>query len=267
MFLFIVLSIIKNSNKLAEHTSSENLKPPFIELESIDSTNNYAFMAIREGLAVSGYSVFAHAQYDGKGQRGKQWHTTAGEAIHLSMVFKPALSVYEGFSFQAFIASAIIGYLQKKCTELVLVKWPNDIFIGEKKLGGILIENLIVGKQWKWSVVGIGLNINQRTFPMELPNATSLFKSTGTTHPPAEMAKELAATIYEKHIALTPENAKLHLAHYLNCLYKKNENATFKKGSRTFTARIKTVTSRGELVLQIGSLEESFKHGEIEWVL
>jgi BirA family biotin operon repressor/biotin-[acetyl-CoA-carboxylase] ligase len=144
------------------------LGTPFIELQSVDSTNNYALAQIHANMAQPGTCYFAHEQTSGKGQRGKSWATERGTNIILSIVLKPDFSQpFQQFQLSACAAVAARQFFSQYDGDSLKIKWPNDIYWQDRKLGGILIENIIRsqgpgGGTWDWSVVGIGLNINQQ---------------------------------------------------------------------------------------------------------
>jgi BirA family biotin operon repressor/biotin-[acetyl-CoA-carboxylase] ligase len=253
----------------------------FIELSSIDSTNNYAFEQIHANVAHPGTCYFAHEQTHGKGQRSKSWISEKGANIILSIVLKPFfLQPFQQFHLSACIATAAYQFLTNYAPEYLTIKWPNDLYWQNKKLGGILIENIIGGmnhdkkkqretdqsSNWKWAVVGIGININQTKFPCELKNAVSLKQITGKDFNVIQLAKDLCGTIdlfYKRLMSGKPgSNLKL----YNQLLYKKNEPVNFKKGNRNFVAIIKSVNENGQLIIQ-HSIEEKIDFGQIEWVV
>ncbi|HXL72345.1 MAG TPA: biotin--[acetyl-CoA-carboxylase] ligase, partial [bacterium] len=139
----------------------------FIELGSVDSTNNYAMARAAAGLADHGTLYFAHEQWAGKGSRGRTWTSKPGENIILSAVLEPVALV----SSQAFALSACVAlachdlFSQYAGAEATRIKWPNDLYWGDRKAGGILIENNFRGDRWAFAIAGIGININQTEFP------------------------------------------------------------------------------------------------------
>ena len=259
---------------------------PFIELQSVDSTNNYARSLLHEGMAEHGLTVFAHDQFAGKAQRGKAWSTEKDTNIVLSIVVNALpLQLSKQFELSACIAVAVYKFFVKYAGENIKIKWPNDLYCLDRKAGGILIENIVIGntdnprpmvdgseqsmtgnqQSWRWAIVGIGININQTNFSSGLLNPISLKQITGQHFDIIDLAKELCGIInvcFEKLIAKGFNDI---YAQYLTHLYKKNETVRLKKGSRVFEAIIKTVSLSGQLIVQHG-IEETFEFGEIEWV-
>ena len=253
---------------------------PFIELQSIDSTNNYALAQIHANLAQPGTCYFAHEQTAGKGQRGKSWAAEKGANIIISVVLKPFfLQPFQQFYLSACVAVATHQFLNKYAIEAVRIKWPNDLYWQDKKLGGILIENIIGemtdgrwqmkekerGSNWKWAIIGIGLNINQTNFPPDLKNPVSLKQLCGQNFNTIQLAKELCQIIDHFYNQLMNNGPDSIFNIYNHVLYKKNEVVKFKKGNRNFEAIVKSVNETGQLAVQ-HAIEEKFNFGELEWV-
>jgi BirA family biotin operon repressor/biotin-[acetyl-CoA-carboxylase] ligase len=239
---------------------------PFIELLQVKSTNNYATGLIHAGMAQHGVAVFAHHQTAGKGQRNKQWQGEANKNIALSIIIKPAcLTLSQSFLFSMAVAVATHRFLLNYIGEETKIKWPNDIYWQDRKAAGILIENIVQGEDWKWSVTGIGININQTIFDNSKFKAVSLKQITGKEFKPILLAKELCGFLERSFTELQNSPTDI-LIRYKKNLYKLNEAILLKKGSRTFTAFVKEVTTSGQLVVQ-SAIEEVFDVGEVEWVL
>ncbi|MEP7373618.1 MAG: biotin--[acetyl-CoA-carboxylase] ligase [Chitinophagaceae bacterium] len=261
-----------------------SLGMPFIELESVDSTNNYAFKQIHAGLAHHGTAYFTREQVAGKGQRGKTWLAAKGSSLILSIVIDPGpLLLTQQFQLSACVAVSVCEFFSRYAGDLTRIKWPNDLYWQDRKAGGVLIENIVgskkseVGSQiqdansptsakWLWAVIGIGININQDFFTEELRNPVSLKQIAGTNFSPVEMAKELCLMLDNNFNYLTTSGFEAIYSSYLSFLYKKNELVKLKKGSRVFEATIKNVSSGGKLIVQ-HAMEEEFDFGEIEWVI
>jgi len=249
-----------------------SLGTPFIELQSVDSTNNYALAQIHAKLAQPGTCYFAHEQTSGKGQRGKSWATERGMNVIISIVLKPDfLQPIQQFQLSTCVAVATHQFLDKYDGSSLKIKWPNDIYWQDRKLGGVLIENIVrtrgpAGGRWDWAVVGIGININQESFAADLKNPVSLKQVTGKTFDQIELAKKLCASISHFYKKLMHKESDAILGRYNRLLYKKDEMVKLKKGNRIFSGVIKRVTQTGQLVVQ-HSVEEQFDFGEIEWLI
>jgi BirA family biotin operon repressor/biotin-[acetyl-CoA-carboxylase] ligase len=234
-------------------------------LPVVDSTNNYAMARLRAGLASQGDAFFALEQTTGKGQRGKGWQTEPGTNIILSVVAEPqGLQVLQQFRLSAAVALGCYDFFSSMAGTDTKIKWPNDIYWGDRKAGGILIENLISGNLWQFAIIGIGININQVAFPAHLPNPVSLKQITGKNNDVIELAKQLCACLQQR-IAQC-QQPELLLQDYNAVLYKRNQTVRLKKNSRVFDAVIKEVNAEGQLVVTTG-IEEQFDFGEVEWTI
>jgi len=248
---------------LQDKTGSE-IGNIFTELQSVDSSNNYAMAKVHDGKAFHGNVFFAHEQTAGKGQRGKKWITNTSENIMMSIVLQPEkLSINEQFLLSACIALGCYDLLNYYFPENIFIKWPNDLYIGDRKAGGILIENIISGESWKHAIVGMGININQTEFDKNLPNPTSLKLSTGKNFDVIAMAKQLCAFLDKIYNELIAGDSEKLITEYNSHLYKQGEKVKLKKGAQVFETTIKEVNSHGNLITT-DVMERSFEFGEVE---
>lgn len=246
----------------------QNLKigTPFIELQQVDSTNNYATGLIHAGMAQSGTVVLAHEQIKGRGQRNKQWLTKGAGNITMSVLIKPwSLGLEKMFLFSMAVANAVHRFFNNYAREEVTIKWPNDLYWRDRKAGGILIENVIQNGEWKFAVIGIGININQTDFGEVSTRAVSLKQITGKDYDVVTLAREIGAAL-EKSFELLLHNEQAVVDYYHQYLFKRDQEVRLKKDNRVFSTLIKGVNSSGELITNNG-IEESFGVGEIEWVI
>jgi BirA family biotin operon repressor/biotin-[acetyl-CoA-carboxylase] ligase len=245
---------------------SQGIGHPFIELKSVDSTNNYAMAQVHAGLAFHGAAFFAHKQTAGKGQRGNLWLSSPGENILLSIVLEPSfLQIANPFMLSAAIALASHDLFNTYCRGELFIKWPNDIYWRDRKAGGILIESIIRSKDWLFSIAGIGLNINQTHFPTPLANPVSLRQITGRSFALPDLAKELCACIEKRFQELKSDGPDLLLAQYNEVLYQRQARVKLKKDNFVFETTILGVDRDGRL-LTADDIERSFAFGELEWV-
>jgi len=238
----------------------------FIELHTVDSTNNYAMGLVHAGMAQHGTAVFAHEQTKGRGQRSKQWLSEANANIALSVILEPqAWSTSQLFVLSKTVATAASNFFNSYATGHVSIKWPNDIYWRDRKAGGILIENVIQGGEWKYAVAGIGFNINQTDFEGLENKAVSLRQITGSKFEPLALAKELCIYVDMQFNKLLQSADEISDEYHQN-LYMLGKKVRFKKGARLFEAVVKDVTDLGELVVE-HAVEERFEVGEVEWVI
>ncbi len=231
-----------------------------IELESVDSTNNYAMALIHEGMASDGLAILARNQWAGKGQRGKVWLSEPGQNLILSLIIEPgSLILSQQFLFSAAVSLGVLDLFQDFESNYWHIKWPNDIYWNDRKAAGILIESVIQGKNWPFAIAGIGMNLNQESFPKEIPNAISLKQITGLNYDPVAVTKKLVPAIQNRIIRLRNEPSDI-LNEFNQILYKRNESIVIKKGNELISANLIGVKDTGELLTDIGS----FAVGEIE---
>ena len=238
---------------------------PFIELHRVDSTNNYAMGLVHAGMAQHGIAVFSHHQTKGRGQYNKDWISEAQSNIAISVVLEPPLSTSQIFFVSKMVATAVLRFLSRYAIGNTSIKWPNDIYWCDRKAGGILIENVIQGAEWKYSVVGIGININQTDFGDLKNKAVSLKQITGNNFDPVSLAKEICDILDTQFDQLTLDPNAV-IKEYRSNLYKLGEKIKLKKGNRIFEAIMKDVTDTGQLIVQ-HAVDERFDVGEVEWML
>ena len=239
----------------------------FYLLDSVDSTNNYAMANVHAGLATHGMAWFANEQTQGKGQRGKGWNAEPGQNIILSIVIKPPpIFRAQPFFLSSLVAIACAEFLQKNCAQTISIKWPNDLYWRDRKAGGILIENNFSGDQWKWAVIGIGINVNQTQFSPDLKNPVSIQEIAGKELDPELLTRQLHQIILDKVNSADDEAIKLLLPAYNARLFKQGQQVRLKQGSAVFTTTIKAVNEAGQLITY-DTMERTFDHGMVEWLM
>jgi len=166
-----------------------------IELQSATSTNSY-LSGIADNVS-HGTVVVTHEQTAGRGQRGNSWEAAPGKNITMSVLLRPKhITPARQFEISQAVSVAIVSFLRRYIPgETVAVKWPNDIYVGDKKICGILIENSLAGSQLEYSIVGIGLNVNQERFLSDAPNPCSITNFTGRRYDLPSMARNLTEEI------------------------------------------------------------------------
>lgn len=236
-------------------------------LDSVGSTNNYAMAELHAGMASHGMAWLAKEQNAGKGQRGKKWLTRPGENITMSIVVEPpAFLSSQSFLFNMVISNACFEFLNHYCQNDVKIKWPNDLYIRDRKAGGILIENIYRGSLWKWAVVGIGVNINQTDFPDQAGNATSLKLAAGSDFDTIALAKELYQAVLHAVVGIKRSTLPEIVSTYNQYLYMLDEKVRLRKENIVFDTTVRGVNEHGQLCTEDG-ISRQFNFGEIEWIL
>ncbi len=236
-------------------------------LDTVDSTNNYAMAKVHAGMASHGMVWFTHEQTAGKGQRGKSWEIEPGKNIAMSLVLQlEELNAKQQFHLSAAVALACFEFFSGYAGEDTKIKWPNDLFWCDRKAGGVLIENIFHGKEWRWAIAGIGININQTSFDSSIKNPVSLKQITGKEFDTIALAKELYTLLMEKISGLNAGSSEKILEDYNKHIYKLNKNVVLKKDDVNFETVIKGVSSQG-MLLTVDATDRQFDFGEVEWVL
>lgn len=231
-----------------------------IELEEIDSTNDYAMQLSSAGLADHGTVVIAEHQTKGKGQQGNNWQSKPKKNMLFSIILNTTKEDLQSqFLLNASFCCAITNLLTDEFgIKDTCIKWPNDIFIGKNKIAGILIENVIRGQQWVNAIVGIGLNVNQTTFHDTI-RATSLINETGNVQKINDLRKIIFKCLNRAYQTYLINRVSI-LANYNAQLYGIDENIQFIKDNLEKTDVLKGAGEQG--LLQIGN--QHYRHGEIK---
>ena len=209
----------------------------------------------------------AESQYAGRGQQQNRWHSEDGKNLTFSLLLKPVfLPVTQQFDLTRAISLGIINALEPYLGDQLKIKWPNDLYYADGKLGGILIENLVQGNQIKNSVIGIGLNINQEGFPLEVPNAVSLKQILHRHYDLRLLLSEICQNIEVAYLNLKAGRFELVRKAYLERLYWLNEDKIFKASGQIFKGTIENVKDNGLLIVNNGAETSEYNQKEIEFL-
>lgn len=233
-----------------------HLPPPVIWYASVESTNTCLLRKFEAevGSANTGTNapfwsaaMASQTQTAGRGQRQKSWQDVPGESLLLSVAAPPAHAL-EGQSLFSFgIALTVAETLEKQGPGLEIeLKWPNDIFAGGKKMGGILIENVLRGMHWQLAVVGLGLNLLQPSFPVALPEAVSVLQLTGQRYAPKDLAQVLSDAVF--HFLVSPPETGI-LERYNARLFRQGALQHFSTAGKTWTGKVIEAGADGRLLV------------------
>jgi BirA family biotin operon repressor/biotin-[acetyl-CoA-carboxylase] ligase len=224
-----------------------------IKLQEATSTNTVA--ANMGGTAVHGTVVWALTQSAGRGQRGNTWEAEPGKNLTFSLVLRPgAISAAHQFELSMLVSVAIVRVLERHLKRKVLIKWPNDIYVDNMKICGILIENALSGAAIDRSIIGVGINVNQTAFCSDAPNPVSMAQLTGKTYSLDALIEEFNAEIidYVDGYSENQEPAELS-ALYADLLWRNDRQYYPWLDAKTGTpikAAIKSVDTTGMLTLE-----------------
>jgi BirA family biotin operon repressor/biotin-[acetyl-CoA-carboxylase] ligase len=239
-----------------------------VTLKEVDSTNTFLKNVLANNEPVpEGTVIMAESQVAGRGQQQNKWYSSVNESLAFSILLNPAfLPVNQQFLLTCAIGLGIYDALFPLVGQQLKIKWPNDIYISNSKLGGILIENQVQGSTMRNSVVGIGLNINQQQFPDWLPNAVSLRQILQTDYDLKALLLEICRHIEHWYIKLKHgETSQINEA-YLQTLYWLNTPGRFKAEDVIFDGVITGVSPTGQLQVKQNQMLKTFNLKEIEFL-
>ena len=218
---------------------------------------------------VEGDIILAQCQTAGRGQRGHTWESRKGENLTFSLLLEPLfLSPSEQFLISECVALGVCDALMHYGIE-AQIKWTNDIYIGDRKLAGILIEHKLQGSALARTVAGIGLNVNQKAFSGDLPNPISMAQATGREFDREEVLQTVTTSLMARYEQLREGGAKDLQADYHQRLYRLGQEHCYAlpDGSR-FRGIIRGVEPTGALRIENERGELlSFLFKEVEFVI
>lgn len=231
-----------------------------VELDSSESTNNYALNLLRKKQPFEGTIVRTFCQTLGRGQRQKQWESEDFSNLTFSLIYYPVfLSVSKQFQLSKAIALGVADFVKSTAKiEDVKIKWPNDIYVGNKKIAGILIENTVSGNKISSAVIGIGLNVNQTTFRQEIPNPVSLKMIAGKELDLENCFQKLCVSLEARYMQLKAGKENVINEHYHKALYGLNEEREFIIDNKNMIAEIIGVDDLGRLKLEANGIVTAY---------
>ena len=226
-----------------------------LEYGTLDSANSYALTLLAGPAKVpEGTVIMASEQRAGRGQAFTRWESEPGQNLLVSFIFYPQfIDPSKIFLLSQTISLGVMETLKEILGEDIRIKWPNDIYFGDRKICGLLIENSIRALHINHSVVGIGLNVNQELFPATLPNPVSIRNILGHPVDKMDVFHLLCNHLEKRYLQLKAGQAKEIKSDYLAALYRFNEMHTFEYGEQKFRAKIVDVGDDGKLVLEYGN--------------
>lgn len=198
---------------------------------------------------IEGTVIKTSNQFQGKGQMGNSWFSEPDKNLALSVVLKPrGLNGENIYLLNMALALATSEFVAMYCSGSK-VKWPNDIYVQNDKVGGLLIENTWKGRALQYAIVGLGINVNQERFPADIPNPTSLFLQTGQQVDLDEAYEKLLWQIEQWYLRFK-DNPKKIKEQYLAQLLYFEEPRTFTVEEKSLQGRIVDVSEAGKLVVE-----------------
>jgi len=224
----------------------------FLHFPTLASTNSHAAELLAKTKPAEGTVISTAHQYAGRGQIGSSWESAAGVNSTFSAILYPDfVAVRQQFVLNQMVALAVRDAIAPLLAAPVLVKWPNDIYINDKKVCGILIQNSIAGHTIQNSIVGIGINVNQESFSSQTVKASSLKIESGQAHSTEDLIASCCEQLEYRYLQLKNGHAEKLKQDYFQHLYRYQEEAWFAKpDGTTFRGVITGITPSGQLELQ-----------------
>jgi len=240
----------------------------YLYLKETHSTNEHATNLSSINTPNLNFCVYTYNQTDGKGQIGRKWYTGADENLAVSYVINEVnLKVKNHFYLNMTISLALLRLVSsivplKVCS----IKWPNDIYLGNKKVAGILIQNQIKGNIISKSIIGIGLNVNTKDFPVEIPNPISMLSASENKKPFQlyELLEKLTIELTQGLSTIDFFNEKLR-REYTQKLFRLNELNYFKTNDKTFEGKILGISEDGQLKMDTQEGIKTFSFREVSY--
>ena len=232
-----------------------------IQLESVDSTNNYTAKVFKSGEVTSGTVIMADIQTDGRGQRKNTWQSLPYENITLSIpLYLKDYPISYPSTINHIVSLGLYDFLMQYCP-YTAVKWPNDIVVHHKKIGGILIENHFSGHQLKSCIIGIGINVNQTHF--DFKNTTSLKIETKKNYLLKELVHELILCLNQRVHYFLKNGFQSTKKTFDEKLWLKDKISKYQAGNIFFEGTIRHTDEYGNLVIESNGKLKTFRNGEI----
>lgn len=251
------------SNTFSAFFSGQKL----ITLKSVASTNDYLKHQLSKSTPLDeGTVIMAEEQFGGRGQMGNKWLTEPGKNLTCSLLLKPSfLKPSHQFDINIVICVSIYEVLFPLLGEHLKMKWPNDIYVGDQKLGGILIENILQGNDWKECIVGIGINVNQEEFS-GIVSACSIKQLLHREYIITNLLYELCESIERNYLQLKNRGVLSLKSLYLKNLYGLNQIRKFSIDGVQVEGKITDVNSDGQLIIDFNGHLAEFNFKEVEFV-
>ena len=222
-----------------------------IQLPAVDSTNLYALEVLSKSKPRHGTVISTADQYQGRGQIGNSWFSEPGKNIACSTIIYPVfLEANRQFLLSQVVALAVSDFIANYIPLGVKIKWPNDIYVRDKKIAGILIQNTLGSNYLNASVLGVGINVNQLFFPDNLPHATSLQRENQTEYSIPDLWPVLFESIAYWYQQLEKGNHSILQQTYLERLYQYGEECLYQTTDEVFMGRITNVDKTGKLIVE-----------------
>ena len=242
-----------------------------IRLKRVNSTNKYATDMIAKSKPMEGTVISASFQYEGRGQIGRFWESEENMNILCSTVLRPIfLEASDQFLLNIAVSLSVFDLVDHFLPSgNVKIKWPNDIYVDDKKIAGILVQNTLRGKVIDSSIIGTGINVNQVDFSNDIPNPTSIAIESNEKVDVDIVMSWLFRFMTKRYLQLKKGLTKDLKREYLDHLYRRNVVSRYKREDGTeFIGQITGIDDYGKLlILSEAGGEYSFAFREVRFVI
>jgi len=262
----LVFALTKLQNSLYKNLAKTFfIGKNLVYLPSCHSTNDIASGIVKNDPFFDGTVVVTNNQTAGKGQQGNTWESNASMNLTFSMILKMKhLLLKDHFMLNVISSLAIVDFIKKKSVANVKVKWPNDIYVDDHKIAGVLISNSIRSNLIDSSIIGIGFNVNQVEFETKM--ATSLKLQTGGHYLLGESLEQLILYFEKRYFELIQRGKDELLEDYQRQLYWKDQIHTYRAAGQYLTGIIKGINEEGKLFIESENENYYFNFKEVEFV-
>jgi len=227
------------------------MKAIIIRLPETESTNAFAINMLAQKRPEEGCVIITDHQTRGKGLDINSWESEKGKNLTFSIILYPEITADQQFVLNKAISLGIFDFLKAVLSEQAIsIKWPNDIYVGDKKACGILIQNSVMANRLDYVVAGIGLNVNQTLFLSGAPNPVSMKIAAEQEYDLAIILDLLLKSIFNRYYQVNEILTNKIETDYQNALYRLNEWHNYEVKGTRIKAKITGTNLYGQLMLE-----------------
>lgn len=235
-----------------------------IRLNDVYSTNNYAAELLNQTNLPNGTIIVSERQTKGRGQRGSSWESEPGKNITCSIVLYPNISIDQSFEIIMMAALSVYDLLNERDFDPIKMKWPNDVFVRNKKVAGILIENSISKGKIQHSIIGIGLNVNQTSFRND--KAASMLQLSGKEWDLNQLLDQLLNHLNGYYLKVQQKQSLMSLYEEKTLGWQKNRTYITDSG-REFVGKIVGYSADGGVKILSEEETKNYQFKEVQFVI
>jgi BirA family biotin operon repressor/biotin-[acetyl-CoA-carboxylase] ligase len=246
---------------------SEVIGSHLLFLDEVDSTSVKLQQMVRATSLAEGYTVRANFQSEGRGQMGSLWISSPHKNLLFSFALYPKFMMPERqFGLNVAISLGIFDVVDHYFPNKISLKWPNDIMLDGNKIGGILIQNSIQSDRIVNSIIGIGLNVNQDSFPPLLKNAGSFYIHSGKAFDLENIYQELITSLNIRYKEFKDGQEQEQRKFYQSKLFRLDEPNFYRLGDHFVEGVVRGVNNEGQLMLEIEGIMYFLNNKEVEFI-